>query len=118
MEVEIIQGGVAPIVAVSGEVDHSSASRLAEALEEAGSGRILLLDFGGLQYIDSGGLSVILRRMARLRPNGWVGIINASPNVMTLLSIVVAPGSSMRFFRDREEALNEASEPLPGFSAE
>lgn len=110
MDIEIAREGAFPIVSVSGEVDHASALRLSEALDDASAGQsVLLLDFAGLRYIDSGGLSVVLRHMTRLQSTGWMGIINPSPNVMTLLTVVVAPGSSLRFFHDREGAIKAAA---------
>lgn len=115
MDVEVVRGGPVPIIAVSGEVDHGSAPELADVVESSTQGqRIVLMDLSELRYMDSGGLSVLLRVMQRVRASGWLGIVDPSPNVMTLLNVVVAPGHGLRFFADREEALQAATESLPG----
>lgn len=116
MDVEVVRGGPVPIVAVRGEVDHNSAPELAEVVEGSSQGQqVVLMDLSQLRYIDSGGLSVLLRVMQRVRSSGWLGIIDPSPNVMTLLDIVVAPGPGLRFFATREEALQAVTETSPGY---
>lgn len=118
MNVEVVRSGPVPLIVVGGEVDHGSAPELADVVERSTQGQqIVLMDLAELRYIDSGGLSVLLRVMKRVRAGGWLGIVDPSPNVMTLLTVVVAPGHGLRFFADREEAWQAAAEALSGTGA-
>jgi len=55
---------------------------------------VVLLDLRDVTYIDSGGLSVLLSGVRRLRDRGWLGVIGPNPNVRRLLEISGAPRRS------------------------
>ncbi|MHB0978777.1 MAG: STAS domain-containing protein [Thermoleophilia bacterium] len=96
-----------PLVVVSGEIDHGSSASLQTALDvflEAGDS-IVLLDLTAVTYIDSGGISVILATVRRLRAGGWLGAVNPNPNVRRLLEIVgLSVDNGFRVFADAAAA--------------
>lgn len=96
-----------PLVAAGGEIDHGSCASLQEALEvflEAGDG-IVFLDLTDVTYIDSGGISVLLATVRRLRNGGWLGAINPNNNVRRLLEIVgLSVDNGFRVFDDTATA--------------
>jgi anti-sigma B factor antagonist len=107
MEVEATQMQSVPVFSITGEIDHSNASTLSEAVETPlNKGEsIILLDLTGVDYIDSGGVSVLLSTVRRLRNRGWLGVINPNSNVRRLLEIVgLTVDHGFRVFTDQAEA--------------
>lgn len=101
-----------PLVTVSGEIDHGSSGSLHDALEafmDEGDA-IVLLDLSDVTYIDSGGISVLLTTVRRLRGDGWLGAVNPNANVRRLLEIVgLSVDNGFRVFDDSESASAAAS---------
>ncbi len=95
-----------PLVETWGDVDHSTCGALDTALDEARSASsVVLLDLSRVDYIDSGGLSVMFSHARRLPESGWLGLIGANGNIHRLLEIVgVLADPRFRLFQDREEA--------------
>jgi anti-sigma B factor antagonist len=100
-----------PLVVVSGEIDHGSSGALQtkiDAVLEDGS-RIVLLDLVDVTYIDSGGISVLLSAVRRLRNEGWLAAIGPNPNVRRLFEIVgLKFDAGFRVFDDRAQAAGAA----------
>lgn len=67
--------------AISGEVDHHAAREIMAELERqigAGLPRRLTLDLGGVTFMDSSGIAVVLRARARMGAlGGAVSVVNA-----------------------------------------
>jgi len=107
MEVSTSQLHNVPLLQIVGEIDHGTAPRLESAIEaqlDAGS-RFLLLDLHGVEYIDSGGISVLLTTLRRLRNQGWLGVIGPTNGVKRLLDMVgLTIDRGFRLFADGEEA--------------
>jgi len=60
-----------PLVAISGELDLASADDfLAEVSEAAGDHALLLLDLGGVTFMDSTGLGALIKMRNRLVDRG------------------------------------------------
>lgn len=99
-------GGL-PLVIVRGEIDHGSAAGLQETIDtflDSGD-TVILLDLGDVTYIDSGGISVLLSTVRRLRKNGWLAAVGPNANVRRLLEIVgLKVDQGFRLFDDRETA--------------
>ncbi len=73
-----------PLIRVEGEVDHSCGADLQAVVRDTvdmGAERILM-DLESCAYLDSAGLSVLLRLVEHLGARGWVGVV--SPTRMTL----------------------------------
>jgi anti-sigma B factor antagonist len=64
--------GEARVLALHGELDLASAPLLERALEDAENGgdRHLVVDLGGLEFVDARGLRVLLAARERSRQNG------------------------------------------------
>lgn len=78
------------VLAVSGEIDISTAPRLREKiLELVGLGvSQLVLDMSGVGFLDSTGLGVLVGALKRLRSvNGDLGIVCSDPDVMRVFTI-------------------------------
>jgi anti-anti-sigma factor len=62
-----------PLLVISGEIDHGNAPVLSAAVEEAleMQAPLLVFDVTDVVYIDSGGVSVLLSTVRRLRERGW-----------------------------------------------
>jgi anti-anti-sigma factor len=96
-----------PLLAISGDVDHSTAADLDRAVQEnlRPDNQRLLVDLTSCRYIDSGGLAVFLYLARRLRSQGWLGVIGANRNVHRLFEIVgLMQEPGLRMFSRREEA--------------
>lgn len=90
MDVRTSTLGEAPLLEARGDIDHSNCGFLETALTgaiEAGNS-IIFLDLQRVKYIDSGGLSVLLAGVRRLRDRGWIGAIGPNANTRRLLEIV------------------------------
>jgi len=78
------------VLAVSGELDLAAASSLEEELDRAlssGSQRIVV-DLKSLEFIDSTGLSVLVRAHQRAQESGLeLGLVNPGAQVERLLSL-------------------------------
>lgn len=81
------------VVSVDGDVDGGSAEALDEALERAvaernGARRQVVVDLSGLRFIDSSGMSCLVRAANRLRPDGASLVVRGTrPNVRRLFTI-------------------------------
>jgi anti-anti-sigma factor len=68
VEIEVTEDGAALVVALAGEVDLRSAGRLGVALNAVvrhGSGPVVV-DLGGLRFMDSSGLALLVNAARRL----------------------------------------------------
>ncbi len=63
------EAGTAVIV-LAGDVDRNAEAALDEAYSQAGSAETIVLDFAGVEYINSTGIAVIVGLLARARANG------------------------------------------------
>ncbi len=96
-----------PVLAITGDVDHSTASDLDSAVRHAfqPDDPRILLDLSSCRYIDSGGLAVFLYLVRRIRSQGWLGVIGADQNLSRLFEIVgLIQEPGFRMFTGAEEA--------------
>jgi anti-anti-sigma factor len=80
----------ARVLAVGGELDLAAASSLEAALSEAlGSGsKLIVVDLRELEFIDSTGLSVLVRAHQQAQDSGVeLGLVNPGAQVERLLSL-------------------------------
>jgi anti-anti-sigma factor len=88
--VEAHTEGQARVLAVSGELDLAAASSLEEELDRALSSgsELIVLDLEGLDFIDSTGLSVLVRGHQKAQEAGInLGLVNPGAQVERLLSL-------------------------------
>lgn len=96
-----------PVLAITGDVDHSTAPDLDRAVQETlrPDDPRLIVDLSSCRYIDSGGLAVFLYLVRRIRPHGWLGVIGADRNLHRLFEIVgLIQEPGFRMFAGAEEA--------------
>jgi anti-sigma B factor antagonist len=107
MDVRVSLIGDTPLIEAHGDIDHNNCGSVEAALGTAideGSG-VVLLDLRDVSYIDSGGLSVLLSGVRRLRGRGWLGAVGPNVNVRRLLEIVgLLVDPSFRVFEDLDDA--------------
>jgi len=114
MDVRVSQLGNTPLVEARGDIDHNNCGSVEAALTNAldAGNVVVLLDLSHVAYIDSGGLSVLLFGVRRLRDRGWLGVVGPNPNVMRLLEIVgLLVDPDFRIFGDLGEAETAVAEP-------
>jgi len=107
MEVTTSSLSGAPLLEVSGEIDHATCDLLSHSMSAAlaGDDPIVLVDASQITYLDSSGISLLFATVRRLRHKGWVGIIGANANVRRLMEIVgLTVDNGLRLFPDRPTA--------------
>lgn len=89
LEIQVSYRYGAPLIYVSGELDHGTANQLRGSIDEelAGQPSALLLEFSRLAYVDSGGLSLLFETAQRIKEGGWLGIVSPSGNVRKLIDM-------------------------------
>ena len=95
------------ILAASGEIHVSTAPRFSERLNAAiaADRTRLVLDFSGVEFIDSTGLSVLLNALRRLtRRQGSLSLVCTNPTVLRLFEITRLD-STFHIVASRDEAL-------------
>ena len=108
---KVIEGEVGgfPLVVVEGDLDHSSKRVVLEAVGEIFRGayppKSLLIDLTDCEFIDSGGLSVLLSALSQLPPGGWLGLIGVSAGPNRVLEYTgFLDRENVRFFSSRSDA--------------
>jgi anti-sigma B factor antagonist len=88
--VEVASKGEASVVSVIGELDLASSPTLEEELERlaVGNAPLVIVDLSALEFMDSTGLSVLVRAHHRSEETGQrFGLVNGSQQVQRLLSL-------------------------------
>jgi anti-sigma B factor antagonist len=107
MDLRVSRLGGKPLVEAHGDIDHNTCgsveAAISNALDEGDT--VVLVDLRRVTYVDSGGLSVLLSGVRRLRDRGWLGVIGPNPNVRRLLEIVgLLVDPDFRVFADPAQA--------------
>ena len=90
--VEVRSDGRATVLAISGELDLASSpaleSELDRVVDSTGDGSMVILDLRELEFMDSTGLSVLVKANQRSQEAGRrFGLINGGRQVQRLLSL-------------------------------
>ena len=88
--VEVLNDTVAVVIGVSGELDLASSPALERELERgaASQAEIVIVDLRKLEFMDSTGLSVLVRAHQRATENGQrFGVVRGPQQVQRLLSL-------------------------------
>lgn len=98
-----------PLIAVSGEADHSSRMLLAALFEELllsqDGSPALLVDLADCIYMDGGAMSVLLLASERLPEGRWLGLVAPSDNILRLFRVVgLDRAERVRVFPSTSEA--------------
>lgn len=94
------------VVQIAGELEIANYAQVRSQLEDVGlQARTIALDLSELEFIDSSGLSVIVRLGNQLRERGGhLAVVGASPSIRRLFSITAL---------DKRFALYDRLEDLP-----
>jgi stage II sporulation protein AA (anti-sigma F factor antagonist) len=95
----------APLISVAGDLDFTTATPLRTALDHLLAGRppAIVLDFGGLLFIDSTGLSVIVHGWREGHQNGTVIRLRSTPRFLeSILDITGVNGLLARTAQEDE----------------
>jgi stage II sporulation protein AA (anti-sigma F factor antagonist) len=94
--VEIINAGERVTAGIQGDIDHHSAAEIRteiDAVLENSTPRILILDFGGVKFMDSSGIGLILGRMRVLDGfGGKLFIKNAAGHAEKIIKLAGLSG--------------------------
>lgn len=88
--VEVRRGDETTVISVSGELDLASSPALAEELDRVAQSnvKLVVVDLRNLEFMDSTGLSVLVKAHQRAEENGRrLGLVNGSQQVQRLLSL-------------------------------
>ena len=76
------------LIALEGRLDTLTSPQLTAALDESlDSVQELTLDLGGLEYISSAGLRVLLSANKKMKPKGGMKLVNVGETVMEVLEV-------------------------------
>ena len=90
------EGGQGHLTAyLTGEIDHREAALLRQKIDSRAAGadiRLLILDFGGVSFMDSSGVGLILGRQRRMQMvGGTLTVQNPPPGVQKMLELARVP---------------------------
>ncbi len=107
--VEVQADDRAHVITVEGELDLASSPALQEQVEQSltGNGELLIVDLRELEFMDSTGLSILVKAHHRARETGkHFAIVRGSEQVQRLLSLT-GVGERLTVVDDPEELLRE-----------
>jgi anti-anti-sigma factor len=98
-----------PLIVVEGDLDHASKQAVSDAVSGVLKGpyppRGLLIDLTDCEFVDSGGLSVLLSTLGQLPAKGWLGLIGVSTGPLRLLTYTgFLETDKVRFFNSPSDA--------------
>ena len=88
--VEVRNADATTVISVSGELDLASSPALEEELERVAQSdaQVVVVDLRNLEFMDSTGLSVLVRAHQRAEEHGRrLGLVNGSQQVQRLLTL-------------------------------
>jgi anti-anti-sigma factor len=110
-QIETRRDGTAAVIAVTGELDLASSPALREELERASDNgaELVILDLRGLVFMDSTGLSVVVRAHQRAAESGRrFAVVRGGKQVQRLL-MLTGVGDRLTVIDDPEELLDMGS---------
>ncbi len=91
MSVEINVKGEVLTARLSGELDHHSAAEMRSEIDtaiELNMPSLLILDFGGIRFMDSSGIGLVMGRYRNLKKLGAaIHITGASPQIYKVMRL-------------------------------
>jgi anti-anti-sigma factor len=106
-QVEVRREGSAAVIAISGELDLASGPRLEQELAALNSDiTLVVVDLRQLEFMDSTGLSIIVRAHQRLAERDCeLSLVRGSPQVQRLLDLT-GVAERVRLVQAPEELLS------------
>ena len=94
------------VAKLNGEIDHHTAKQMRERIDAAVEGKritLLKLDFGGVTFMDSSGIGLIMGRYKLMQSmGGRLELINVPAHLKKLM--VLAGISKLNVFQNQEDA--------------
>ena len=91
MSLEIKNVGELLTVMLDGEIDHHRAKEIREKIDEAiefNMPSLLILDFGGVTFMDSSGIGLVMGRYRLLQKKGAkLNLTNLPPNIYKVMKL-------------------------------
>lgn len=88
MNINIEKNNGTTLMTLEGRLDTTTAPELEKAISAEGDAlKSLVLDFGGIDYISSAGLRVLLSAQKRMNVQGSMELINVSESVMDIFEM-------------------------------
>lgn len=88
MNINIEKVNNSTVFKLEGRLDTVTAPELEQAINNEGNALVnLVLDFGGINYISSAGLRVLLGAQKKMNAQGSMELINVSDDVMDILEM-------------------------------
>lgn len=110
-QVDVRQEGAATVVAVKGELDLASGPELESRLDKitGPQTRLVIVDLRNLDFMDSTGLSILVRAHQRLSEEGCeIGLVRGSQQVQRLLDLT-GVADRLRLVDSPEELLGQSA---------
>ncbi len=110
LQVRTTREGRFLLAALDGELDHHSAEYVRGTLDwevDQQRGTLLILDLGGLAFMDSSGLGVILGRYRKIKSQGGEMAIANVPRGVDKVVQIAGLHKVMHVYRTSQEALRE-----------
>lgn len=109
MEIDESAIGCVPLLVIDGDLDHSSKQAVLDVIDGIFRGPYpplsLMFDLSRCEFVDSGGLSVLLSALGRLPAEGWLGLIGVASGPGRVLTYTgFLDLDRVRFFSSTEEA--------------
>jgi anti-sigma B factor antagonist len=112
LEVETSQAGDATVLSLRGEIDVYTAPRLRQAIVDLVDGGVrgIVVDMGGVDFLDSTGLGVLVEGLKRTRgKDGNLSIVATQDKILKIFDIT---GLTKAF--DMYASLDQALAAAPG----
>ncbi|MBO5935600.1 MAG: STAS domain-containing protein [Clostridia bacterium] len=88
MNISIVRENDATVLKIEGRLDTTTAPELEKTINGEGDAlKNLVLDFGGVDYISSAGLRVILTAQKKMNIQGSMELVNVSEAVMDIFEM-------------------------------
>lgn len=88
MNISIVRENDATVLKIEGRLDTTTAPELEKTINGEGEDlKNLVLDFGGVDYISSAGLRVILTAQKKMNIQGSMELVNVSEAVMDIFEM-------------------------------
>lgn len=122
MPARIQTTGSVTVASLTGEIDHHSAAPMRAAIDTAcadNASRTLVLDFGGVTFMDSSGVGLVMGRFKLMQTLGGELILSNLPapirKVMRMagldrLAVIDQKNGRSRFFTETEKSAENKSE--------
>ena len=88
MNINIEKENGVTLMKIEGRLDTTTAPELEKAINDEGEAlKSLVLDFGGVDYISSAGLRVLLTAQKKMNVQGSMELVNVSESVMDIFEM-------------------------------